>query len=411
MELGTGVRMIKRIAQKKLLQLAEKFPVVTVTGPRQSGKSTLVKMTFQNYDYVSLENPDVLEIVMNDPLGFLNQYTSGIIIDEVQKFPHLLSYIQGIVDEKNTSGMYILTGSNQFEFMKSISQSLAGRTGLINLLPLSYNELFGDSLEPINKILLNGFYPRIYDKDIPPQDFYRAYIETYIERDVKLIINIKNSNLFRKFLMLCAGQIGQILNKESLANSIGVSSHTIEEWLTVLEAGYVVYRLPAYFKNLKKRIVKSPKLYFYDVGVVSYLLNIQEERQFFFHHLKGNIFENMIINEFLKNLYNAGLRSNLYYFRDSNGNEIDLIIDTAFGPVPLEIKSSETYNERFIKGLKYFSGLSQNYKNGGLLLGNNSYYNYKNYKISGYNNIPKIYNSLISEENFDLRKLIKQPSE
>ena len=203
-------------------------------------------------------------------------------------------------------------------------------------------------------------------------------------------------------MMICAGQIGQVLNKESMANSTGVSAHTIEEWLTVLEAGYIIYRLPAYFKNFRKRIVKSPKLYFLDVGIVSYLLNIQEERQFFFHPLKGNIFENMVINEFLKNLYNKGLRSNLYYFRDSNNAEIDLIFDTAFGPVPLEIKSSETFNSRFLKGLKYFSQFDQNYKMGGLIISNNSYYNYNKYKISGYNHIPKLYDFLIDDNNFDL---------
>ncbi len=392
--------MIKRIAQEKLLFLSKKFPIVTITGPRQSGKSTLVKATFKNYKYVSLENPDILEISLNDPRGFLNHYRDGVIIDEVQKNPILLSYIQGIVDDNNESGMYILTGSNQFEFMTTISQTLAGRTGIIRLLPFSYQELFQEDFIPIDRLLFSGFYPRIFDKNIPPQDFYSSYINTYVERDVRLVCNIKKLSRFRKFMILCAGQIGQVLSKESIATAIGVSSNTIEEWLTILEAGYIIYRLSPYSKNIKKRLIKSPKLYFYDVGLVSYLLNIQSENQIFYHPLRGNLFENLVINEFLKNNLNKGFKNNLYFYRDSNDREIDLIIDSAFGPIPIEIKSSETFNDKFLKSLNYFSKLSDKHKKDCLIYGNNAFYDYKKTKVASYNHIPQLYDFLTNDNNF-----------
>jgi predicted AAA+ superfamily ATPase len=392
--------MIKRIAEKKLKQLTRSFPVVTITGPRQSGKTTLVRSTFPDKNYVNLENPNIRELATVDPIGFLNQFPKGAIIDEIQRVPQLFSYIQTIIDEKNINGFFILTGSNQFEFMHNLGQSLAGRTGILKLLPFSYQELYKDRIIPLNNILFTGFYPRIYDKKIPETDFYSSYVNTYIERDVRLISNVYDLAQFQRFISVCAARTGSILNKESLSNEVGISAKTVEEWLSILEASFLIYRLQPYYKNFNKRIIKSPKLYFLDTGLVSFILGIQDFKQLQNHPMRGELFETFIIMEFLKRLYNTGRRSNLYYYRDNNGNEIDVIIDTGFGPVPIEIKVSETINNSQFTSLQRFRKIGHAYHKAGLILGKTINSELMNTKVTGYNNVTGLFEQLTNDDNF-----------
>lgn len=391
--------MILRESKNILLKISKMFPVITVTGPRQSGKTTIVKEVFNKKAYVSLEDPDIRKFAQKDPRGFLNQYPKGAILDEVQRVPDLFSYIQTIVDKNNSTGQFILTGSNQFEYMQTISQSLSGRTGILKLLPFSYNEIYKEKDIDLNKVLFTGFFPRIFDKKITPKYFYSSYLMTYLERDVRNLLNIHNLSTFQNFIELCAGRTGQILNKNSLANECGISNKTIEEWLSLLEASFIIYRLRPYYKNWNKRIIKSPKLYFLDPGFVTYLLGIEEQNQLLRHPLRGEIFETFIIVEFLKKRYHFGDRSNLYYYRDNNQNEIDLIIDTHFGPIPIEIKSGKTINEDFFRGLNFFAKLEKNYKRSGLIIGRNINETRTDNIINGYSNIYKFYDQLTNKLN------------
>lgn len=386
--------MIKRESEKILLELYTSFPVVTITGPRQSGKTTLVKNSFPEKPYVSLENPTIREFADNDPVGFLNQYPEGAILDEIQRVPVLLPYIQTIVDEKQKNGLFVLTGSNQFEYINSIDQSLAGRTGILKLLPFSYSELYGDNICNIDEVLYSGFYPRIHDQKIKPVNFHSAYLSTYLERDVRQISKVHDLSLFQKFIGLCAGRTGQILNKSSLGNECGISNKTVEEWLSVLEASFVIYRLRPYYKNLNKRLIKSPKLYFYDTGLVCYLLRIEDISQLTNHPLKGEIFETFIISEFIKKRLHFGRGDNIFYFRESNGNEIDIIIDTGSGPIPIEIKSSQTINQSMFKNLKYFSKIEKGSKGSGLVIGRDMFETRTGCIISGYASVYKLYDYL-----------------
>lgn len=389
--------MIKRESEKILKELYESFPVVTITGPRQSGKTTLVKNFFKEIPYVSLENPTIREFAVNDPVGFLNQYPEGAILDEIQRVPLLPSYIQTIVDEKQKNGIYILTGSNQFEYINSIDQSLAGRTGILKLLPFSYNELYSDNIHSIDEVLYSGFYPRIHDRKIKPVNFHSAYLSTCLERDVRQISKVHDLSLFQKFMGLCAGRTGQILNKSSLGNECGISNKTVEEWLSVLEASFVIYRLRPYYKNMNKRLIKAPKLYFYDTGLVCYLLRIENVSQLTNHPLRGEIFETYIISEFLKKRLHFGRSDNIYYFRESNGNEIDVIIDTGGGPIPVEIKSGQTINQSMFKNLKYFSRIQKNINNSGLIIGRDGFETRTDFIISGYTSVYKLYDHLSGE--------------
>ena len=392
--------MIKRECSAVLKKLTTYFPVVSVTGPRQSGKTTLVKDVFSEKEYVSLEHPEVRKHAENDPQDFLNQFPRGVIIDEVQRVPDLFSYIQVIVDENKEMGFYVLTGSNQFEYMQNISQSLAGRISIIKLLPFSYLEIYDKRKIDRNEILVKGMYPAIFDRDIPATKFYPSYIETYLERDVRQIKNVTDLSLFHKFLELCAGRTGQVLNRNSLANECGVSQPTIEKWLTILEASFIMYRMPSYFKNIKKRIVKSPKLYFFDTGLVCNLLGIFTPQQLRNHPLRGEIFETFVVSELLKYHYHKGQRSNYYFYRDNHMNEIDVIIDTGYGPVPLEIKSGMTINDSFFKGLDFFRKLASRYKNSGLIYGGNRNFKYKNYEIRDYSKVYEMYESLTADVNW-----------
>ncbi len=352
--------IIHRQLSSKIQQLSTKFPIVTVTGPRQSGKSTLLRSQFPDYRYVSLENPDMRSFASEDPNGFLKTYDNHVIIDEAERVPDLFSYLQTHVDEVNDTGMYLLAGSSNFHLMSSIDQSLAGRTGVVKLLPFSRAELHdADRLpETINSQIFTGFYPRIFDKDIAPTDYYPAYITTYVERDVRAILNISDLNRFTRFIRLCAGRIGQMLNMSSLATEAGVTIPTIDSWLSVLEASYILYRLEPNYNNYNKRIVKTPKLYFYDTGLACSLLGINSVDQLDTHFLRGGLFENMVVNQFIKDSLNRGMRPDLTFWRDSTGLEVDLIRTDGTEMYAYEIKSGSTYNPDYFKGLKKWAKLS-----------------------------------------------------
>lgn len=348
--------MIHRAISNKLKKLASKFPVVSLIGPRQSGKTTLVRNVFSKLDYVSLEDLDMRDFALRDPKGFLASYKKGVIIDEVQRAPNIFSYIQTIIDEKNISGQFILTGSQNILLQKNLSQSLAGRVAILKLLPLSFEELKNSQkkIGSVEQYLFNGFYPRIYDKKIDPVDWYPNYIQTYIERDVRLIKNIGDLSTFQKFVKMCAGRIGQILNLSSLGNECGISHNTAKSWLSILESSYIVFLLKPYYKNFNKRLVKMPKLYFYDTGLACSLLGIQNEKQLFTHYIKGGLFESFVISEIFKKRFNLGMDPSCYYWRDKSGNEIDCLIDEADKLLQIEIKSGKTISSDFFVGLQYW---------------------------------------------------------
>src|SRR5690554_1085048 len=352
--------MIKRQMSDKIKYLAAKFPVVAVIGPRQSGKTTLVKNMFPEKNYVSLEDPDTREFALVDPRGFLAAYPEGAVLDEVQRAPHLFSYLQTIVDEKGQAGFFVLTGSHNFLLYENLSQTLAGRVAILKLLPFSLVELrmVNYPMESYERYLFKGFYPRIYDKDIEPVDWYPSYIQTYIERDVRLIKNISDLNAFQRFLRLCAGRTGQILNLSSLGNDCGITHNTAKSWLSILEASYIVFLLQPHYANFNKRLVKSAKLYFYDPGLVCSLLGIENEQQLFTHYLKGGLFESFVISELIKHRLNQGLEPNCYYWRDSRGNEIDCLLETGGLLTPVEIKAGKTITPDYFTALQYWRKLA-----------------------------------------------------
>lgn len=352
--------MIERNIKDKLTFLTSKFPVVTLTGIRQCGKSTLLRNCFTDYKYVSLEDIDIRRIAQTDPRGFLDSFGTRIIIDEAQYAPDLFSYIQTKVDEVNNAGMYILAGSHNFLLMENISQSLAGRAAILRMAPFSISELAQADLLPetIDKWLFTGGFPRIYDKEIPPTDYFPSYIQTYIERDIRTLRNVGNLSLFIKFLKLCAARIGQLLNMQSLANECGVSVATAHAWLSILETSYVVFLLRPYYKNFNKRLVKTPKLYFYDTGLAASLLGLTDSSQMTLHYLRGELFENMVIAEKMKGCYAQGKEPQMYFWRDSNQNEVDLLTEDGMQLNAFEIKSSATMNADFFKCLKRFADIS-----------------------------------------------------
>jgi hypothetical protein len=352
--------MLKRSLLPILKNRAKKYPIVTLTGPRQSGKTTLSQMAFPDKSYVNLENPEVRRIAIEDPNRFLNQYPDGAILDEVQRTPELFSYLQTLVDADKRNGLFILTGSQNFNFIQSVNQSLAGRTSILELVPFSMEEISKQiKNKSIDEILIQGFYPKIYDQNIKPQVLLSDYVKTYIERDIRLIENIRNLNLFEKFIRLCAGRVGQVINKSNLANEVGVSSTTIEEWLSLLRASYIIFYLQPHFRSYNKRIIKSPKLYFYDVGLASYFLEIETPAQMSRDRMRGSLFENLIIGEVLKYRLNQGKDARFGFFRDNVGNEVDLILRHQGKMIPWEIKSAETYHQDFLKGINYFSKISK----------------------------------------------------
>lgn len=342
--------MIKRKLEILINENLRYFPIVTVTGPRQSGKTTLIRSMFSHLPYYSLENPDTRALAISDPVAFLSQHSDGMILDEVQNVPELLSYLQGIVDE-HRDRKYILSGSSQFKLQNSITQSLAGRTAVLELLPLAINEVadIADT-NNVDNLMLQGFYPAIYAGDNIPRLFYPAYMRTYLERDVRQLLQVKDLYQFQTFLRLCAGRTGSLFNASELSNEVGISVNTVRSWLSILQASYIVFMLHPYFDNSRKRLTKTPKLYFYDTGLACYLLGIENETQLNSDRMRGHLFENMVISDIMKRRAHAGKSTDLMFYRDSNGNEIDLLVPDGQTWEGYEIKSSSTYNSAFEKG-------------------------------------------------------------
>ncbi len=345
--------MIKRSITSILQHRLKKFPIVSLTGPRQSGKTTLLRNELPNYKYFNLERLDLRQLIIEDPIGFLQHQGEKIIFDEVQRVPELFNYIQVISDERGSAGQYVLSGSQSFLMNENISQSLAGRVQISHLLPFDTSEI--EEPEDIYSAIYKGFYPRIYDFDIEPNEFYSSYIQTYIERDVRNIKSIENLGSFIRFLGLCAGRIGQVLNFSSLANDAGISVNTVKSWLSLLEASYIIYRLPPYYKNYNKRLIKSHKIYFYDTGVVCALLGIRSAEMVQTHYLYGALFENFVISEIVKHHYHAGLKPDIFFWRDNNGVEIDCLVESPSRFLyAIEIKGGATMNKDYVKNLKRF---------------------------------------------------------
>lgn len=355
--------MIKRTIEKSILKQQQHYPVVAVIGPRQTGKTTLVKKIFSDKSYVNLEDLEKRDFAQSDPKGFLAMYPDGAIIDEIQRVPDLLSYIQVIVDEKKKNGMFVLTGSQNFLLMEGISQSLAGRVSIFKLLPLSLRELLqGNQIkQSLSEVLFTGFYPKLFDeKEMNVSSYYSNYIQTYVERDVRLITNISNLATFRKFLTLCATRVGQLLNTDSLANDAGVSHNTAKEWLSLLEASFIIHFLKPHHNNFGKRVVKMPKLYFYDTGLLCSLLHMNTYSQVDTHYLKGGIFESFVIMEIMKHHLNNAMDPNMFFWRDKLGNEVDLLLEEASAVTLVEIKSGATIVNDYFKGLVYYKKISGN---------------------------------------------------
>jgi len=356
--------MITRDIEEKLKDFASKFPVIAILGPRQSGKTTVAKKVFSQYSYILLEEQDKREFAQKDPRGFFRDYRNdfGLILDEIQEAPQLLSYIQGIVDEEQSTGTFIITGSQNFAFNQAITQSLAGRVAMITLLPLSISELTKAGMLPdsYEELIVRGEYPRIYKTNsLLPQEWYPSYIKNYVERDVRQIVNIENLNAFQQFVGLCAGRIGQLLNLSSLGNDCGISHTTARAWLSLLEASYIIFLLQPYYVNFSKRIIKSPKIYFYDTGLACSLLRINSADQLKEHYLRGGLFESLMVSELIKNRYNKAQEPNIYFWRDSQGNEIDVLIEKANSYIPVEIKSGYTVSSNFFKSFEYWQGITQ----------------------------------------------------
>ena len=381
--------MIEREVAKKTRRLARQYPIVTITGPRQSGKTTLCRMLFEEKAYVSLEDVDERNFARQDPRGFLGKFPNGAVIDEVQRVPDLLSYIQTIVDQEQKEGFFILTGSQQFELLESISQSLAGRTALVKLMPFTLKEAYGQRIDHItlDLALYTGFYPRIFDKNLNPTEAMGFYVNAYVERDLRMLINVKDLSKFEIFLKLCAGRTGQILNLTSLGNDCGVNQGTIKSWISVLEASFLIKLLRPYYRNFNKRLIKSPKIYFLDTGLICFLLDIRNPDQLATHPLKGAIFESYVVSETLKMRFNAGKTDNLFYFRDNTGNEVDLICDHGLHMTLIEIKSGQTVSSDFFKGLSFFSKLSENIRNAAIVYGGDETYERQGTKITTWRHI------------------------
>ncbi|MCC7466228.1 MAG: ATP-binding protein [Saprospiraceae bacterium] len=358
--------MIQRALAIQIKKLAGLYPIVALTGPRQSGKTTLLVNMFPEYRYVSLENPDNLSFAVNDPNGFLELYSENVIFDEVQRAPELFSFLQTWVDKSGKMGQFILSGSQNFHLMKNISQSLAGRVALFRLLPLDFIELKAEGLLPMDfsEMLIRGNYPALFDRPIPTTDFYANYVETYVERDVSILLNIRDLSLFRNFLRLCAARSGQLLNLAELSRDAAISVPTARAWLSILESSYLVYQIPPYYRNFSKRLVKSPKLYFYDTGLLCYLLGIKTAEQLHLNEHKGAIFENFIINEYKRQNFHQNLHREFYFWRDSNGIEVDLLVggdSPAFDLV--EIKASKTIIQKMFNNLDVVERLAGNFSN------------------------------------------------
>lgn len=352
--------MIPRQLTERASEMLQKYPIISITGPRQSGKTTLARMLRPDFRYVSLESLTEREFARQDPKGFLETYQNGVILDEVQYVPELFSYLQVLTDERQRTGEYVLTGSQNFLLMERITQSLAGRVAVFNLLPFSWDELRNTAYAPASweTYLVGGSYPRRVVQDIAPTDFYDSYLQTYVERDVRQVKNILNLGLFQRFIQLLAGRIGQLFNQQSLAVELGVDNKTVNAWLSVLETSFIAYRLQPYYQNFSKRIVKTPKVYFYDTGLAAYLLGIRSEADLAVHFARGQLFENLVINELTKNWLNRGQRPPFYFWSDQSSHEVDLLIDRGTKLTVIEIKSGRTIHPDFFRGLRYFGELA-----------------------------------------------------
>ncbi len=383
---------VKREIADKIRQYANQYPVVTITGPRQSGKTTLCRMVFPNIPYVSLESVEERAFALSDPKGFLARHPNRMIIDEIQRAPDLLSEIQIRVDEQQRPGMFVVTGSQNFQLLSSLSQSLAGRTALATLLPFSHKESRRIQKKTISldQVLYTGSYPRIFDMKLHPTEAMAFYVNTYVERDLRLLINVKDLSRFETFLKLCAGRTGQILNLSSLGNDVGVKHNTIKSWISILEASYIVKLLQPYYRNYRKRLVKAPKLYFLDTGLAAFLLGIQNAEQIGSHPLKGALFETFVVSELLKIRFNEGQTDNLYYFRDHKGNEVDILLDYGLAVDAIEVKAGQTINSDFFKGLEYFSRISDQARNSFLVYGGKSSHQRKGVQIYSWKDLGKM---------------------
>lgn len=386
--------LINRTIEPLALALAGKYPVLTITGPRQSGKTTLCRKIFNEKPYANLESPDVRQFAIDDPRGFLAQYPDGAVLDEIQRVPDLISYLQPMVDEDQSEGRFIMTGSQQFEVSNTINQSLAGRTALVRLLPFSIDEIQSNYVfSSTDTLLYRGFYPRLWDKALDPTQALGDYFETYIERDLRQLITIKDLHLFQRFIKLCAGRAGQLLNMNSLANDAGISHSTARNWISILEASYIVFLLQPYHANISKRLIKSPKLYFYDVGLATYLINIENEKQISRDPLRGHLFENMVVADALKYRFNHGRKSNLYFYRDSKGNEVDLLMHKGPDIFPIEIKAGMTITKDYFKGLNHFTKLFEAHipHGSGLVYGGNEIQQRSDVTIVPINRLPALF--------------------
>lgn len=353
--------LINRHLGTVLKKVASTMPVIAITGPRQSGKTTLVRNIFEEHIYANLENPETRQYAKDNPAQFLSQHKKGLIIDEAQHLPELFSYIMLHVDDTRRNGEIIVTGSQNFNLLENITQSLAGRVAIFNLLPFSYSEIKGADFAQASlfEFIYKGMYPRLYDQNVPPEVFYPSYIQSYIQRDVRQVQNIGDLHAFEKFLHLCAGRVGQLFNQSNLATEVGVSVPTIRRWMSILQTGFVAFLLPPYFRHFNKRILKTPKLFFYDTGLVCSLLRIRSAEELDQHYARGALFENFIIVEMLKQQLNLGRQQDLYYWKDNTGYEIDLLVPQGNKLNILEIKSATRLHPDFFKNLEFFQKLTK----------------------------------------------------
>ncbi|MDD2714949.1 MAG: ATP-binding protein [Candidatus Wallbacteria bacterium] len=387
--------MIERIMNRKALELSEKFQVIAITGPRQSGKTTLARTAFPGKHYCSLEDPGIRRVALEDPKGFLGAHPEGMILDEAQRVPELFSYIQTIVDQTGKSGQFILTGSQNFLLHESISQTLAGRVAILKLLPFSLEETKGTEFDihKLDELLYTGLYPGMHDRKIPAGDWFPNYIQTYVERDLRSIQNVFDLNLFQKFLRLCSGRVGQLVNFSSLASDCGISHNTAKSWLGLLEQSYLIFFARPYHNNFNKRLIKMPKLFFYDTGLLCALLGIENSAQLETHYLRGSIFESLVVCELLKYRWNRGIGNGLYFFRDKSGREIDCIVEIGGKPIAIEVKSGKTIVPDHLDSIKYWEKISGLNGRSFLIYGGEEKLKLRNTSILGWHDLTDIFTS------------------